>query len=355
MSSAVFIPVVIGFGHCGRALHLRCLRAMMAGASGALISADVHLVDPRREATEQKPALHSHDRLPPAAAITGGVPVVHVCTPPHAHLACVREALALGYRFIILEKPMAPTLEDALAIRALALAAQAVVLVVAVWLNSPLTRRILSRLAEPGVSGLAELDIVHNKSRFSRSLARELEHVFDIEMPHQLSLACALTQGRPQLLSAHASDLVLNGQRRANMAHGEIALASACGMVARLVSNLNHPSRERSVVAKLRDGRRWVGFFPVGADDSFSQLFEYSAADTLTHHEVFDDDPLSACLTRCYQHVAACVAGARPSVPLGMSLGFNVNVVALLDEAKRKVAANGIPHGAPRRVAVVAA
>ena len=327
----------------------------MAGTGGALIDAQIHLVDPRPEATAQEPTLRSHRRLPPAASITAGLPVVHVCTPPQAHLACVREALGLGYRFVILEKPMASTLEDALAINALALSAQAVVLVVAVWLNSPLTCHILQRLAEPGMSGLAEIDIVHNKSRFSRTLEREHEHVFDIEMPHQLSLACAFAPGRPELLSAQASDLVLNGQRRANMARGEIALAAAGGLVARLVSNLNHPLRERSVVARLRDGRRLVGFFPVSADDSFSQLFEYSAVGTLTHHRVFNDDPLSACLMRCYQHLSACVSGAEPSVPRGMALEFNVDVVGLLHEAKRKATGNGGSHAAPWRAAAVAA
>ena len=347
----MFSPVIMGFGHCGRTLHLRCLRSLRAGAGGALISADMHLVDPRPETTVQEPSLRSHVRLPAAATIIGGVPVVHVCTPPQAHLACVREALALGYRFIILEKPMAPTLEDALRIRALAEEARAVVLVVAVWLNSPVTERILSRLAEPGAGGLTELAIVHNKSRFSRTLAREHEHVFDIEMPHQLSLACALTPGRVRLLSALASDLVLNGQRREHMARGEIALASDCGLVVRLVSNLNHPQRERSVVARLRDGRRFVGFFPVGADDSFSQLFEYSAVDALTRHEVFDDDPLSTCLMRCYEHLAKRAAGAAPPVPPGMELNFNIDVVTLLHEAKRKVAGTRITSQRPAALA----
>ena len=351
----MFSPVIMGFGHCGRALHLRCLRSLIAGTGAGLISADVHLVDPRPEATAQEPLLRSHGRLPPAAAITGGLPVVHVCTPPQAHLASVREALAQGYRFIILEKPMAPTLEEALRIRTLALEAQAVVLVVAVWLSSPLTARLLARLDESGVDNLAELAIVHNKSRFSRTLAREHEHVFDIEMPHQLSLACGLTPGRPQLLSAQASDLVLNGQRRAHMARGEIALASAGGPVARLVSNLDHPLRERSVVARLHDGHRLVGFFPVGADDSYSQLFEYSAVDTLTRHEVFDDDPLRACLYRCYRHLAARVSDAVATVPLGMALDFNIDVVALLHEAKRKVSGTDDPRAAPWLAAAAAA
>ena len=45
----MFSPVIMGFGHCGRTLHLRCLRSLRAGAGGALISADMHLVDPRPE------------------------------------------------------------------------------------------------------------------------------------------------------------------------------------------------------------------------------------------------------------------------------------------------------------------
>lgn len=333
----MFSPVIMGFGHSGRQLHLRCLRTLAARSCGELIHTQVRLVDPRPEATAYEPHLRAYRELPLAAAGA----VVHVCTPPHSHLASVLEALAKGYRFIIVEKPLAATFDDAVQIRAAAREARAVVLVVAVWLSSPLARRIGERLRDSLAPEPAELTIVHNKSRFSRTLAREDEHVFDIEMPHQISLACALLSGRPRLLSAQASDLVLNGHRKPHMARGEITLASEGGCVVRLVSNLHHPARERSITVRMRDGHRLCGYFPVGADDSFSQLFEYSAVDALIEHRVFDDDPLSTCLERCYRYLAAIGQGESPTCPPGVSLDFNVDVVTVLHEAKRHVAATG--------------
>lgn len=335
-------PIILGFGHCGRDLHLRCLQKLTAQGHSGLISAQVRLVDPRPEATALEPGYVSFRKLPPAGPdLQGQASVVHVCTPPHAHLACVLDALAKGYRYIIVEKPLAPSLEDAHRIRAAARRAQAVVLVVAVWLNSPLARHIGDRLRDLPPSQLADMAIVHNKSRLSRTLARQDEHVFDIEMPHQISLARAMLGERVRLLNATASDLVYNETRKAHMARGEITLASDSGCVARLVSNLHHPARERSIAVRLNNGRRLFGYFPVNADDSFSQLFEYSAANALLDHRVFNDDPLSTCLERCYIFMAAVLAGQSPAYPVGMSLDFNVDMVDLLHEAKRHVAAAG--------------
>ncbi len=75
--------------------------------------------------------------------------------------------------------------------------------------------------------------------------------------------------------------------------------------------------------------------------------FEYSAFDVLLGHQVFDDDPLSACLERCYRHLAAVVSGRSPVCPAGMSLEFNLDVVGLLHEAKCHVADAGPSQPAP--------
>lgn len=335
-------PIIVGFGHCGRDLHLRCLQVLTAQGRSNLISTQIRLVDPHPEATALEPRYTSYRELPAAGSDpTGHASVVHVCTPPPTHLACVLDALAKGYRFIIVEKPLAPTLDEALQIHETARNARAVVLVVAVWLNSPLARHIGDQLHALPPSMVTDITIVHNKSRLSRTLARQDEHVFDIEMPHQISLAHAILGGRARLLKATANDLIYNGTRKAHMARGEITLASDSGCVARLVSNLHHPARERSIAVRLNDGRRLFGYFPVNADDSFSQLFEYSAANALLEHRVFNDDPLSACLERSYLYMAAVQAGQSPASPMGMSLDFNIDVVDLLHEAKRQVAAAG--------------
>ncbi|HET9644167.1 MAG TPA: Gfo/Idh/MocA family oxidoreductase [Burkholderiaceae bacterium] len=328
-------PVILGFGHAGRHLHLRCLRTMVRRAPDLPLSNTIDVVEPNESVDANGHQVVHHRELPSARVLEGQIPVLHVCTPPSAHRQCVELAIAQGYRRIILEKPMAPTLDEARRIRQLAAAASAEVLVVAVWHNSPLTRALFDPAAGAEPSGLALVEIVHNKPRFARSLERDDEHVFDIEMPHQLALAREILGPRATLLSAHAADLVVHGRCKPCMGSGNITMLSPEGVMCRLVSNLHHPGRERCLTLHFHDGRRRIGHYPVSGDDCYSQLFDYSSIGALVRHEIFTDEPLTSCLETYYRHFANTHAAIRRAMPSGASLDFNVDVVSWLDQAKR--------------------
>lgn len=334
---SVIKTIIVGFGHCGRNLHLRCMRKLLAQPLQGRVDEVIDVVDPHvsRDEAGTGGALRFHASLPPATQFAGQVPVVHICTPPGCHLENIQQALNAGYRYIILEKPMAPGMDDARLIRQLAQQANATVLVVAVWMNSALTSAIRRELGKPENHGYSSIDVVHNKARFSRTLARHNEHVFDIEMPHQLSVVLPLLGQEVHLLNAHTHDLMVNGDRRATMSRGEITLMSRDGVMARLISNLNHPVRERSISIQFKGGHKLVGNFPVSSDDSYSQLFLYSSMNLLTAHEVFHDEPLTRCLQNYYDYFIALHAGGTPPLPEGASPDFNLQVVSLLDQAKQ--------------------
>lgn len=329
-----FTTVIQGFGHCGRNLHLRCMRKLMASTTPGQLVERVEVVDPFIAAPNLGDDVRFHRRLPAAARFQGSTPILHICTPPESHLDDVQAALAAGYRYIILEKPLAPSAQDAQAISQLAQHSLAKVLVVAVWANSALTAAMTELVQRPDSGPIDAIKVVHNKARFTRTMARQNEHIFDIEMPHQISVVLPFMDADVKLVSAQTSDLMINDACRSSMGRGEITLAAA-GTRARLVSSLSHPVRERSLLIEMRNHTRLVGNFPVSGDDSYSQLALYSPHNQLLLHEIFDDDPLTSCLRNYYAYFFRCQAGRDATMPNGASLEFNCKVVALIDQAKR--------------------
>lgn len=350
MSRSVdFTTVILGFGHCGNALHLRCVRKLLATHFDGRVAEQVVIVDPYIAHPDLGANAQFHQSLPPTVLFQHTTPILHICTPPHCHLDNVRAALAAGYKYIIVEKPLAPSLQEARAIEQLAQRSAAKVLVVAVWSNSSLTQAMTDLTMRVGAEPICTIEVVHNKARFTRTFARENEHIFDIEMPHQMSVVLPFMGEEAALVSAQTSDLMINDTCRATMGRGEIILAAPGGTRARLVSSLSHPVRERSIVIQLPGGRRLVGNFPVSGDDSYSQLSVYSPQNQLIEHEIFDDDPLTNCLKSYYEYFFKCHDEQDVPMPNGARLHFNVKVVALLDEAKR-VQANYPIHMVQRKI-----
>lgn len=334
--SADFTTVIFGFGHCGRTLHLSCMRKLLATHFDGRVAERVDVVDPYITHPDLGGNAQFYQSLPPTVLFQYTTPILHICTPPHCHLDNVRAALAAGYKYIIVEKPLAPSIKEARAIEQLAERSAAKVLVVAVWSNSLLTQAMTDLTMRVGAEPICTIEVVHNKARFTRTFARENEHIFDIEMPHQMSVVLPFMGEEVALVSAQTSDLMINDTCRATMGRGEIILAAPNGTRARLVSSLSHPVRERSIVIQLRGGRRLVGNFPVSGDDSYSQLSVYSSQNQLIEHEVFDDDPLTNCLKSYYEYFFKCHDGQDVPMPNGARLHFNVKVVSLLDDAKRE-------------------
>lgn len=337
-----FSTVILGFGHCGNNLHLRCMRKLLATHFDNRVAQQVDVVDPYIVNPDLGANVQFHRSLPSIDQFQKTTPILHICTPPHSHQADVSAALIAGYQYIIVEKPLAPSLEEAREIKQLVQRSMAKVLVVAVWANSSLTKAMTELTTLVDAEPICTIEVVHNKARFSRTFARENEHIFDIEMPHQMSVVLPFMGEHASIVSAQTSDLMINGTCRSTMARGEIILSAPGGARARLVSNLSHPVRERSIEIRLRGGRRLVGNFPVSGDDSYSQLSVYSPQNQLLEHEIFDDDPLTNCLKSYYEYFIKCHEKHEEPMPNGASLHFNLNVVSLLDEAKREQASSPI-------------
>ena len=324
--------IIMGYGHCGKNLHHVCLRKLQVLPTLSELCERVHAVDPQ-VSSPASAHLASHEQLLPPDSIREGVGVVHICTSPALHLQHVREALHAGYRYIILEKPMVISQAQATELLALQRTFKAHILVVAVWAHSSLIKLMAQRLQASG-GGLAQLQIVHNKPRFSRTLQRHGEHVFDIEMPHQVSLALLLAGDELKLVDAHSEPLHLDGETRPSMKSGSLCLEGPQGERVRLTSDLSSPTRERRLSMELEDGAFCQGYLPVSADDSYSQFEAYAPSGVRIAGQVLADEPLTTCLEAYYRYFLACERGESPLPPRGSSIAFNQRVVELLEQAR---------------------
>ena len=120
-----FNVVIQGFGHCGKNLHLRCIQKLLSGDFAGRLSNQIDIVDPFIEHPNMGHCIRFHRSLPPLSHFDGAIPILHICTPPGCHLSTVREAIAAGYTYIIVEKPLAQSLEEAQVIEQVAASSNA--------------------------------------------------------------------------------------------------------------------------------------------------------------------------------------------------------------------------------------
>lgn len=332
--------IILGFGHCGRNLHLASLRSLHRQGCLPGVDATITVVDPEL-GSGFVDGLVMQRCLPVASALKGRAGVVHICTPPALHLRHVREALMAGFRYIIIEKPMVMNLAEAEALRSMEQQYGAQILVVSVWSHSQLVPR-LTRWLEVSEQPLRSVHIIHNKPRFSRSFTRSSEHLFDIEMPHQVSLALLFAGGPASRFHAHTEDLRVEGKLRLAMKAGSIGWHDEQGIEVLLESDLSSPIRQRSVRLQLESGECCEGFFPVGADDSYAQLRCDTAHSGSTGYQVFADEPLTTCVGEYYCYFGNHLQGHCGDMPRSGTVAFNQQVVELLEQARGVASASAL-------------
>jgi predicted dehydrogenase len=244
----------------------------------------------------------------------------------------VREAAELGYRRLIVEKPLACTMDEVGQIQALRAEYKLQVFVVATWLSSSLTARLRAMLEEPLTGAWTKMSIQQLKPRFSQTLNnRSHTSALEVEIPHQVALSLYLAGTSVEVMAASCSDMRVNGTTVPLMGSASIVLQHVNGQSSLLHSDLTAPVRERSVEILFEDGRRVVGYYPSEAKDSFSQLHVFNGENALVSRDIFFDDPLSAFLAETYRYFENG-AGKPPS----SDLDFHEAVMSVLWEAKRQ-------------------
>ncbi|CRK59493.1 FIG00870175: hypothetical protein [Alloactinosynnema sp. L-07] len=318
--------LVVGLGRAGTALHLPVLRRLRPHQP-------VVAFDPHR--TLDLPGVTATDSLTHAASITDPAStVVHLCTPPAARVAPLTELAELGFRRILVEKPLAANSVELAEILRLRDAAGLDLLPVGQWRSSELTRRLRATLAAGNLGRARSITIVQTKPRFGRA-GDDHPTAFDVELPHSVLLALLLA-GPAKVTAATCSDMLLGDTVHPAMGGATVQLRHDSGIVTEIRTDLTSPVRERRVTVDL-DGGTLVGHFAVSDADDHAQLRVNTQGQQL--RSVFADDSLGAFLRLAYSHFAG-------EERIADEPETGVAVVELITAAKRRAGlavAAGVP------------
>ena len=326
---------IMGFGFAGLHLHYKCLRKMLYMGWENVLFPEITVIDSSElgRANAEGKTIRYQLSLEPISHREANYHVLHICSPPDVHFENLKAALECGYRQIIVEKPVVSNMEELRQVQALQNYYGANILVVANWVCSTLVESITDKLRQHQLGEIKHVIIVQNKSRFCRSRGRTGEHVYDIEMPHQISLSLFLN-GPAKPLAATVTDMILPDRVIPELGSGNVLLRHNNGVISELKSSLVHTVRERHVEIETELGYRLRGYFPTGGDDSYSRLFVFQPNGEEVVNELMFDDPLSLCFIRAYRYFLKCHQSPHAQQPPGMTLKFNEKTVALLEECK---------------------
>lgn len=287
--------VIVGYGRAGRGLHHRALSALFGQDHPVLI------VDPR-PVLDPLPGGHWVGSLADGMSYiqSSGVElakvVFHVTTSPMMHLSCVEELVDRGARFIILEKPVASTLDEAY--RIVELGRRATILPVSVWLSSRVTHFVEEILRSGQIGELCSLYMEQSKPRFRRTMEADSHRsAFEVELPHQMLLALWLAGASEEVLSVHSWPMEMLGRTLPSMGGAAVEMLHESGVKSTLITDLTAPLRLRRLRAVGSLGEI-VADYPVSQDDDFGQVRVSGS----TQRVVIPDAPLSRFVEEAYQH-----------------------------------------------------
>ncbi|MFJ5613388.1 Gfo/Idh/MocA family oxidoreductase [Streptomyces sp. NPDC093221] len=328
--------MVLGLGRAGAGLHLPVL-AKARDLRPRLFAPEPVIAFDRDPAERARAAgdtgLRVVDSLARAReSLDPEHTVVHICTPPLARAEVVAELLRLGFRRLLLEKPLAAGPRDLARLVELVGRPGVQATVVAPWLASTLTDRLIALVEErPGLGALRQISVVQDKPRFQRTLATSGHPTaFDIEIPHALGVLLRLA-GDAEVVGASCTDLDVDGRRLPRLGGAEVRLAHRDGVLADIRSDLTSPVRERRITLGF-DGGTAVGHYPADAGDHYAQLRLTTPECPAGDREVFRDDALTAFMLRAYADFAG------DDGPCPTDFARQARVVGLLTDAKNLAA-----------------
>jgi len=327
--------VIMGFGFAGLHLHYKCLKKILSLGWGNVLHPEIIAIDSSElaQSNAKSETVRLQPNLKSIHHSEAEHRILHICSPPGIHFENLKTALKCGYRQIIVEKPVVSNNEELRQIQSLQSYYGANIVVVANWVCSALLENITKKIAKNNWGEIIHLKVVQNKSRFNRSRCRSGEHVFDVEMPHQVSLALYLN-GPAKPTKAIVTSMVMPDRIIPELGTGDIMLRHDNGAISELKSSLVHTTRERYLEIQTTSGYRLKGYFPTGGDDSYSRLFTFKPNGEQVSNELMYDDPLSLCFICAYRYFLKCRQLPNTPQPRGMDLKFNEMKVDLLEKSK---------------------
>ena len=339
-ASTAMNSLIVGWGHAARELHEPCLRkASERDTEPRSITGRIGLVE-HDSLIQPVSGMPFFRRIEEAADFNPENTVVHMCTGPAERATAILEAARCGFKKFILEKPLAASHSQ---LNALLQAVKDYSLEIAVdfpWLGTPLTRKLKEIIDSKEHGELRALSMLQTKSRAYR------EHepaghdtAFEIEAPHQVSLALLLAGRHATVLDASCHSLHSEAGAIPSMG-GTSMLLDHCEVISNLRSELDCPVKERRIELYFQDGWRCVGWYPADGVDGSQRLTQFDQNGRPRHHQKFFDDPLSSFFLESYRYFSG--NGPRPVSTLDLA----VATANLISTAKSVCGVEVRPSGA---------
>jgi predicted dehydrogenase len=255
---------------------------------------------------------------------------LHVTTGPADRAKVVKEAAMLGFRFFIIEKPLTGSRPDIEELLRTVDDYNLKIVVDFPWLSTPLTRRLKQVINSDEHGKLLGLTMVQEKSRHRAVEAAGHTTAFDIETPHQVSLALHLAGPNAQFRDANCKPLAAEDGIIPAMG-GASMLLSHGYTVSNLRSELDSDKRDRHIDLIFEDGWRCIGSYPASGDDNVQRLCWYNPMGNIDpgSYEKFFDDPITSLFLESYRYFFG--TGPQPVSTIDLAIATD----NLISKAKR--------------------
>ena len=304
--------VIVGAGIAGT-LHLQCYLKAFGNSLPLLAVVDIR--KPHPQFTE---ILSQHGLKPQqvsklkdlARYLTDADSVlIDVCTPTDTHATIIGEAVDVGFRNILVEKPLVSRYSEFQRFRS----PEINLAVVTNYLHSKLTQAIGEFITQrPSAPYLIAMNF--SKNRVADTFQRRgftgscPPHVFTVEMPHQLYLLLSWI-GRPHLRLAFTEDMAVDGHCFRHHGSGLIICEllpeqwPGQRITSLLRSNLAAPRTIRQVTMVWEDGTILWGEYPSNRAELVSKL-TLKRSGNVRSHSFPNDDMLTRNLLYLYEKFA---------------------------------------------------
>lgn len=321
--------LLIGLGHVAMDLHLPVLRGYHERNSPTR-NGSVHSIVGFDANWSPE---HSHRQLTVAASLNEATDlldvadtVVHVCVPSHVRPDVVSDLATRGFRHFLVEMPLAVDFENVTRFADLQHTLGIRIQVVAPWLHSGVTERLLESVRAARMGRLRAITVVQNKPGLQRTLRSPTHRsALEVELPHSVGVALALA-GPGKTVSAHLTGTPpVDGHSVPHMGRARLNISHRNDVDTFITSDLASPIRERRISLRFDDGLV-VGHFALSASDLHARM-ERVWPTGRVDREVFRDDALTNCIDYTY-------AAFETNSDTTDDFLFHGRVVTILDQAR---------------------
>lgn len=199
--------------------------------------------------------------------------IIDLCVPNDMHYQCAKEAVDLGAKKIIIEKPISNSLTDAKKIAAL----DARIAIAENYVYSKVTEQLKETINKNNLMPKFARTEFSKDRRFDTANGRGFlktgpPHVFTVEIPHQIAIVNYLFGNPVENFGAWCGDMISDNMRFYEHGEGAITLHHESGAISYNFSSLDGhkhlPIRHRSVLIYCEGGIRVSAHYPAGGDDA---------------------------------------------------------------------------------------